>query len=59
MAHLIFVGYTNIFEIFVPQEIEGNRSLEIVVGTNVKNLKHNKFKTKQRTKGESPSQVAS
>lgn len=26
VANLNFVGHSNLFEIFVPQEIEGNRS---------------------------------
>lgn len=42
VAHLNFVGYSNLIEIFVPQEIEENIGiLENVINTNVKKLKNN------------------
>ena len=62
LAHLNFVGYSNLMVIFTPQETEGNRGiLETVISTNVqsKKLKQRKTKTKQRPKGESSSQVGS
>lgn len=59
VAHSNFVGYRNLSKIFVPQEIEGNIFPETVINTNVKKLKHNNPKTKQRPKGESPSQAIS
>ena len=44
MAHLNFVGYTNIFEIFVPQTIEENKIPETVVSTNVIKMKYSESK---------------
>lgn len=43
MAHLNFIGYTNLFEIFIPWEIQENRSPETIISTNVK-VKHSKLK---------------
>ena len=59
MAHLNLVGYTNLSEIFTPQEVERDRGLETVISTDVDKLKHGKPKTKQRPEGEYPSQDAS
>lgn len=43
VAHLLFVGDSNLNKIFVPQEIEGNNGIpKIVISTNVKKLKHSK-----------------
>ena len=54
MAHLNSIGYSNLTEIFSPQEIEGNLgSVETIISTNVKSnkLKQSKPKTRQRLKG--------
>ena len=58
VSHLNFVGYTNISKIFVPQEIQENRSPKTVVSTNVKRMEHDKSKIRQRSQGESPSKAA-
>ena len=55
MAYLNLVGYTNISEIFTPQEVERDRIPKTVISTNVKKLKHSNPNTKQRLEGESPS----
>jgi len=57
-SHLNFVGYTNISKIFVAQEIKENKSPESVISTNVKNMKNDKSKVRQRPKGKSPSKVS-
>lgn len=59
VAHLNFVGYTNLSKNFTPQEVEGDKSLEFVINTNVNKLKHSKSKTWKIPQGESPSQVVS
>ena len=55
MAHLNFVGYINISEIFVAQEIEENKIPKIVVSINAKKMKHNNSKIRERPEGEYPS----
>lgn len=44
VANLNFLGYTNIFEIFVPQEIQENKIPKTMVRINVKSMKHDKSK---------------
>ena len=39
VAHLNFVGYTNLSKIFVPQEVEENRSPKTLISTNVRKMK--------------------
>ena len=47
VAHLKVVGYSNLNEIIMPQEIERNTgSPEIVITNNVNKLKNNKSKKK-------------
>jgi hypothetical protein len=45
VAHLTFMGYANLFEIFMPQEIEGKKSPYMVINNNVNKLNHSKSKT--------------
>ena len=59
VALLNFFGYTNLSEIFIPHEIEENRSSETLISTNLKKLKHSESKIKKILEGESPSQDAS
>lgn len=62
MAHLNSIGYLNLMIIFTPQEIQDNlASPDIVISTNAqsKMLKPRKPKTRQKLKGESPSQASS
>lgn len=43
VAHLNFVGYSNLIKIFIPQDIEGNIwILKTFIRTNVKKFKDNK-----------------
>ena len=47
VAHLNFVGYSNLVGIFKPQEIESDTgSPKIVINTNFKKLKESKSKTR-------------
>jgi hypothetical protein len=56
VAHLNFVGYSNLTGIFTPQEIEGDiGNRETVINTNIKKLKQIKSKTSNRLEEESPS----
>ena len=44
IAHLNFVGYSNVTEILVPREIEGNDGIpEIVITSNAKKLEPKKL----------------
>ena len=58
VAHLKFDGYTNVFEIFEPREIEEIRSPETMVSTNIINMKKDESKIRQSPEGGSPSKVA-
>ena len=59
MAHLKFIGYTNISEIFEPQEIKENRIPKTVVSTNVRKMKKYESKIRKMAKGESLSKDCS
>lgn len=60
VSHLNYVFYSNLIEIFIPQEIEGGTGIpKTFTSTNVKKLKISKLRTRKRPEVESLSQTRS